>query len=409
MASVSYVDDLLSLTRRWLNTSLNEVKKYLHSKGNPHEALRIFHVTGTNGKWSVCQMLSQLLHKQFGKRVGLFLSPHLVRVNERIQINSKPITDTNFNKYVGKIYEETKGLYDFSFFVILFLASIYYFLDKKVDYVVCEVGLWGTRDATNVWNHPLATFITSVGYDHQRLLGKKLSQIQCNKMWIMKAGVPCYTPVHNDLMRRWATQKKASLRIIADGKVECWYKGVYKNTKKGLTNVPTNLPGSHQEQNAALVYHCLRELGYKAEDIKQGLQRIVHMGRCQWLAKNILLDGAHNTSGIEVLSEYVDTVRHRYTKVITLFGSCKTSEEVGEFLSRCIKGNENYLVQPSAHRWLAPAEYKEQMPFPVKVIRKKPYQAYLFLKDKLSQDTLLVVYGSLYLAGEILAEVGKKQ
>ncbi len=405
MASVSYVDDLASLTKRGLNTSLTEVKRYLRKKGNPHHALRVFHITWTNGKGSVCQMLSQVLYKQLDRRVWLFLSPHLIRINERIQVNGKLITDGDFNSYVGKVYEETKDEYDFSFFVIIFLASIYYFLDKKVDFVVCEVGLWGTRDATNVWDHPLAIFITSIGYDHQRLLGPSLSQIQWNKMGIMKPGVCCYTPVDNKLMRRGALIKKASLRIVSVGKIESRTKGKYRSTKKAHTRIPTNLAWVHQEQNASLVYHCLIELGYNEGKIRKWLQQVVHTGRCQRLASNILLDGAHNASGIKVLSEYIDTVRHRYSKVITLFGSCKTAEEIEQFISQCIDGAENYLVQPTVSRWLDPNAYQQMLTVKTKVIRKSPYRAYRMLIEKLDKKTLLVVYGSLYLAGEILEGV----
>jgi len=88
-------------------------------------------------------------------------------------------------------------------------------------------------------------------------------------MGIMKEGVSCYTPVDNALMRRGATVKKVSLRIISNGKIECWNKGKYRRTYKALSNIPTNLAGAHQEENASLVYHCLLDLGYNERKIRK--------------------------------------------------------------------------------------------------------------------------------------------
>jgi dihydrofolate synthase/folylpolyglutamate synthase len=246
------------------------------------------------------------------------------------------------------------------------------------------VGLWWTWDSTNIWLSPVATFITSIGVDHTRLLGSNLSQIQRNKMGIMKPNVPCYTPVNNKLMYEWARRKKADVRIIQD-------------------MVPTSLPWDHQKQNAALVYHCLIELGYDATNIRAGLLEVEHPGRLQYIRSNILLDGAHNLQWIQSLATYIDGLRPQRKKIVTIFGSSKTDNEVAVFATELIKWDENWLVQPSVYRWLDPATYKDIINLHSLHIEKNPQKALKKVLEWLEEDTLIVIYGSLYLIWEVVS------
>lgn len=378
-----YIDNLFDLTWDGLKSGLQHIQKYLQQKGNVHEDLQVFHIAGTNGKWSTAQMLSQVLWKQFGKKVWLFLSPHLIDISERIQINGQKISYENLNRLIWEIYEETKDFFPFSYFEILTLVAVRYFLDEEVDYAVFEVGLWWTLDSTNIWSSPLATFITSIWMDHMRLLGSSLSQIQWNKMGIMKENVPCYTPIDNKLMHWGAKVKKADLHIITE-------------------SIATNLPGIHQEQNAALVYYCLDDLGYPEDQLKNGLMQIEHPGRLQYIRHNILVDGAHNLQWIQALKVYIDSNRHKRNDIVTVFGSSKSTEEVIFVADNLIQGNENWLVQPSVYRWLDPELYQDIFSVDNLHIQKNLSVLLNKLVPSLKDDTLLLIYGSLYLVAEAI-------
>ncbi len=136
------IDRLDTLTFGGLKTGVRTLKKLLKKLGNPQDSFQVFHVAGTNGKGSVCQMISQVLRKKFGYKVGLTISPHLSILNERIQINGEMISDENLNSYLGKIMTLTKKENcSLSFFEHMILAAMLYFRDQNVDYAVIEVGL----------------------------------------------------------------------------------------------------------------------------------------------------------------------------------------------------------------------------------------------------------------------------
>jgi len=378
----NYVDNLFSLTGSWLKSGLDHMRTYLQEKWNPHHALKIFHVAGTNWKWSVCHMLSQVLHKQFHKKVWLFTSPHLVHISERIQINSIHIPHDRLNSILKDIYQETKEFWEFSYFEILTLSAIRYFIQEKVEYAIFEVGLWWTLDSTNVRVRPVATYITSIGLDHKRLLWPSLSQIQWNKMGIMKSWVPCYTSVDNGLMCEWARRKNAILHIIQE-----W--------------VPTSLSGAHQEINAGLVYASLCDLGFDEKKIKKWLLDISHSWRLEYIAPNILVDGAHNKQWLEALGRYISEIRDNRSHIITVFGTSKSLEEVKDFTHICIDWDENILLMPSVWRWLDPKAYSDLIAFDTIVEEWDPKDFVDRLCSTLDNDTLLLVYGSLYLIWEL--------
>lgn len=378
------IDKLDTLTFGGLKNGVQTLRKLLKNLGNPQDSYPVFHVAGTNGKGSVCQMLSQVLRKWFGNKVWLTISPHLVSVHERIQINSKPITDELLDSYLARIYAiTTENAVTLSYFESIILVALLYFADEQVDYAVIEVGLGGTYDATNVFHHPVATVISSIGNDHRRLLWSSLTQIFRNKAGIMKPGVPCFTRIDTPLMHRAGKVKKSPI-IIAKNKV------------------PTNLPGNHQEENAWLVATCLDRCWFDPIITRTTLLHIDHPGRCQRLAPHILLDGAHNEDGVQALRAYLDTIRDRFTHIITVFGCTKTREEYPHFFYSLIEGDTNYLVKPSIeHRAVDPATYQHHLSFPTII-----WPSMSDLRTKIPRNdkqTLIIIYGSLYLAGEVLA------
>src|SRR5712672_1022394 len=181
---------------RWFGAKfgLANTIKLASLAGNPQDNLRFIHVAGTNGKGSTCAMLESI-YRTAGFRVGLFTSPHLVAFGERIQVNREIISEDE----VVRLVSELKPLLaTFStdehptFFEVVTVMALLYFVERKCDLVIWETGLGGRLDATNIVQ-PLASVITNVHYDHQQWLGEKLSSIAFEKAGIIKPGIPAIT------------------------------------------------------------------------------------------------------------------------------------------------------------------------------------------------------------------------
>jgi len=377
------IDRLDTLTFGWLKNGVQTLRKLLKKLGNPQDSFQVFHVAWTNGKWSTCQLLSQILWREFGHTVGMTISPHLIDLNERIQINGVQISNSDLNNYLKQTFTITQeSKVSLSFFEHMILVAFLYFRDQKVDYAVIEVGLWGKYDATNVFTHPLATLITTISDDHRHLLWPTLTQIFWNKVGILKKDVPCFTRLDTPLMRYAAMSKWVPLY----------------EAKELIT---TNLEWVHQQQNAGLVFHCLTTLGRDAQRIKKWLTHITNPWRTQWLTENILVDGAHNEEWIAVFQQYITSVLRRYKKIITVFWSTKKREDYPWFFSRLIVGDTNYLVTPSIERRaVAPDNYQQYLSFAtIDAGTLNELRPTIPFHEK---NTLIVVYGSLYLVGEAI-------
>ncbi len=162
--------------------------------GHPERKMKVVHVAGTNGKGSVCAFLSTMLAAG-GKRCGLFTSPHLVKINERFQINNIPVSDEIFLRAYDKVMKIVKemqddGFYHPAYFELLFAIGMVIFEEEGVEYLVLETGLGGRLDATNIVEHPIVTVITSISLDHTEILGDTIEEIAGEKAGIIKQGVP---------------------------------------------------------------------------------------------------------------------------------------------------------------------------------------------------------------------------
>ena len=166
--------------------SNDNLAKVLERLGNPERGMKFFHVAGTNGKGSVCAFLDSILRKG-GYKTALFTSPHLVKINERIKIDGRDISDDDFAYYLEKVQEVVEE--PLSFFEYLFLMALLYFSRENADYCILETGLGGTYDSTNVVT-PEISVITSIGLDHMKILGDTLEKIACEKAGIIKPGKP---------------------------------------------------------------------------------------------------------------------------------------------------------------------------------------------------------------------------
>ena len=295
---------LYSLENSRIKLGLKNIKTLLKKINNPEKELKIIHVAGTNGKGSVCAMLSSIL-QEAGYKVGMYTSPHLKRFNERVRINNTLITDKEIVEYFLKIKPEITNQ---SFFEITTALALLYFSEKKVDFAVLEVGLGGRLDATNV-SKPLVSVITNVGLEHTDILGQKIEKIAKEKAGIVKKNVPVVTGAKG---RALETIKKITLNkktiLIKNKKYEknennTFDINSYKNLKFDF------LKGNFQIENASIEITTIETLNkyYKLKinknQIKKGLEKAKWPARMQFVSKNVLVDCAHNLSGFQSLKK----------------------------------------------------------------------------------------------------------
>lgn len=276
--------------------------------GNPQEKFNIIHVAGTNGKGSVCALLSHTLTCA-GHRTGLFVSPHLISPTERIQIDGKPISKRAFSAAVKKVLDcETKKL---NFFEILTAASFVYFAQQKAHYVVLETGLGGRKDPTNVCA-PVVCAITSIGLDHTQILGSSLAQIAAEKAGIIKQNTPVFVaPLALAAQRvicRSARAVNAPIFLIKEGEPFSLRRIDWKSGQMILKHRNSNwslrLMGEKQPQNACLVYQICTYLKVPRKIIKKSFQSVTLPGRWEMFSlrkTRWILDGAHNPQAVQEL------------------------------------------------------------------------------------------------------------
>jgi dihydrofolate synthase/folylpolyglutamate synthase len=315
------LDWLYSLETMGMKFGLKNVSELLEHLGNPHSKFRSVHVTGTNGKGSVCAMTSSVL-KEAGYEVGLYTSPHIVDFRERIQVNGIQIPESRLLALVEDVrpFVEEMAISGpdrrLTFFEITTAIAFTYFADMGVEEAVVEVGMGGRLDATNVIA-PDCTVITRIGLEHTRYLGDTISKIAGEKAGIIKQGVPVITAEDKEdaiaVFRSVAKEKKSTLRIVGR---DMKYR-LISSTLEGTTifldglssEVHVPLPGSYQASNVALSYGCLLELRERGVDVSddsivKGLGNVNWPGRIEVLSKAplVILDASHTSDGAAVVA-----------------------------------------------------------------------------------------------------------
>lgn len=373
----------MSLTPGGMRDGRDNVLKLMKILWNPQDTLRVFHVTGSNGKWSVCQMISQVLWKTFWKKVGLFTSPHFIDINERFQINGKTISDKVLEKYYEKVLTLSKQhTVPLSFFEIQVVVMILYFVDKKVDYAVIEVGLGGTYDGTNIFSQPLACFITSITLEHTHVLGKSRSTILRNKLGIIKPHSHLYTPLKNKLIQERCREMHVSL-----------------HTTEEQNNVQTNLPWKHQEKNALIVFHALKDIGMDEDKIRTWLMDIYNPWRFEWINTHTLVDTANNEENIKILKKMIRNLKIK-KDITVIFGTTQVNPDYAWKLSQMIGGKRKILVDDFCDRALPCSEYQKNSNN-TEIIR---FFSEIEKIREILHDShkIKIIFGSFYLIGEIM-------
>ena len=398
--------------------------------GHPERSMKVIHVAGTNGKGSVCAFLSSML-TEGGKRTGLFTSPHLVKINERFQINNEPVSDEIFlNAYerVMKLVEEMQkdGFYHPAYFELLFAIGMVIFEEAQVEYLILETGLGGRLDATNIVEKPVVTVITSISLDHTEILGDTIEEIAGEKAGIIKQGIPIVYDGREKRAEKVILQKaeeqnakavplyeeKLSIQGSTDHSVdylfdESFYQG-------HVITVPYLAP--YQVRNSALALLAMEEIDPQHEiSLETRLQAIRDtrwQGRMETVLPGVIVDGAHNEDGVH---EFVRTLRQvgSSRRIVMLFSAVveKNYEEMVHTI--CDTGCIQEVVVTEIHgSRIVPAEelaavFRKFTSVPVTAISSIE-EAFDTAMEKKGEGLLFCV-GSLYLVGEVKKVIEEKK
>lgn len=337
--------------------NLNSINFLMEKFGNPHKNLKVIHIAGTNGKGSLCEMITNVLVKSNFK-VGKFLSPHLIKYNERISINNVNISDNEMEEIIKElepIIEEynQKNEVKVTLFELETAMGILYFYRNNCDFVVLEVGLGGIYDSTNIVN-PIVSAINSIGYDHMHILGKSLEEIAMQKAGIIKENSNTVFIRQEDEVNKviedTCKQKNNILHLI---KKEEIYNYSYDNdfqkfNYKEYKGVEINLKGKAQIYNAAItleIMDILKEKYFISNDaIREGLKTVIHRARFEKINDNptIIYDGGHNKPAIINLKSTID-MYYRNNKKVYIISILKTKDYKG-VLKELICNKEDIFI-----------------------------------------------------------------
>ena len=410
------LDFIHSLSKFGSKPGLKRVSRLVSLVNNPQNSLKFIHIAGTSGKGSTANFCASIL-KEANFKVGLYTSPFIVDFRERFMINGQMISQEDFCRlteylipYTEILKSEGEQITEFEFNTVL---GFLWFKEQNCDVVCLEVGMGGRFDATNIIEKPLVSVITSIGLDHTDYLGNTIDKIAFEKCGIIKQGCPC---VCYPLQKKDAEkvifdickQRDSKLTIpnvkdlnkteILDDMSSYFYKG------KGYT---VNMAGEHQIYNSLTAIAAIQELNKKGfniteNDIIKGISSVKCPARLEIISKKplIIIDGAHNADKISALYSYVK----RFSgKIVAVCGMLKDKdyEKAAELIAPLCK--KIITVTPQNPRALTSDELmKTVSQFCENCISAPSVSDGAKLAySSLSDDDVLVCFGSLYIAGEV--------
>ena len=373
------LEDLFERRAAGIHPGIEHLRAIHRSLGSPSSGIPAIHIVGTNGKGSTAAMCEEALRRR-GRRVGLYTSPHLVRVNERIRVLGEPVDDSELQAAVSRVlgHEPAAGPRGLSFFEVLTLAALLVFEEHRLDALVVEAGLGGRLDATRLVEAQ-AVVVTSIDLDHQQWLGDTLEEIAFEKAGVFRAGVPVFVgpvdPGPDSVLRRRATECGSPYRPVLS-----------------LAEAPPALPGDHQRSNAALAVAAAAVLDPQV--VAGDAMGVRWPGRLERIDKGqgaVWLDAGHNPAAIaqvvETLGPQLDPAR-----TCVVFG-CTSDRPVDEMMSHLS------VLGPT---WWVPVEAGATPPSAERTFAGPDDAALLTaLNERLQRGDVIVVAGSHRLVGPL--------
>ena len=418
---MSVYERLESLEKIGIKLGLRNIKVILEALGQPQNSYRSILIAGTNGKGSTGAMLESILRQQ-GFKTGYYTSPHLMNICERIQINRELISAQEFEAVLSTVFNAIDSMLDQArletpptYFEVLTASAFLHFQQSKVDFGVVEVGLGGRFDATNVLSQNVSV-ITSIDFDHEEFLGKSLAQIAFEKAGIFKPETPA-------VLGPLPPEAAVTIQETAE-KLDCRISKFDPSAIQNLhlvegfpifsyRNLPirVNLRGRHQANNAGVALTACEVLRSIRIDISdnamiEGLNKVEWPGRLDLLQQNppVLLDCAHNPMGVHSLAEFLK--EFRWNQVVALFTAMKDKKipgmltEIAPVINHMVLTRVHPLTRCATQDQLTKSCDDEKISCE---FNDTPTSALELSIQRAKEKALpLVIFGSIYLAGEIL-------
>lgn len=425
-AAVEYIERLPRFTRKH---PLDHTKEFLKYLGNPAADKKVIHVAGTNGKGSVCAYIQAILAAE-KKKCGFFTSPHLVKINERIQIDRKPVSDETFYEVFVKTREtvqalEEKGMEHPSYFEFLFGMAMMTFADTDVEYIILETGLGGRLDATNAVESPALTVITSVSLDHTDILGDTVEKVAFEKAGIIKPGIPVFYDGSDEkasgVIKKTAYEKQAPCREISNRAFKIQEVDVdhiaFSRQNAYDRNILWHVPicGIYQAMNAEIAIqaaeYLLKDESVCKERWVKAVGEVKWEGRMENAAPHLVVDGAHNPGALTAFVQSVTALHPEYEKEreevlpVVVFSAVtdKKFEQMVQILCDGLKAKAYIVTEIDDPRKVPAKELAEifsnytDQP----VYCKEETEDALKTAYKVRGEGKIYCIGSLYLAGQI--------
>jgi dihydrofolate synthase/folylpolyglutamate synthase len=429
---------------------LDRMVRFLARLGNPHVGVNIVHIAGTKGKGSTAAMVAAILSAA-GYRTGLYTSPHLLRVEERMRIDGEEVSAEAFFDLIERVRPvvaeldehaaaEIPSSHGPTYFEVVTAMALVYFADRRVDWAVLEVGLGGRLDSTNVCL-PAVSVITSISFDHMRQLGNTLSAIAAEKAGIIKPGVPVISGVTNpearDVIRSIATERGCKLRergVDFDAAAAPGSNGDARASaidfrqcgardRLELAGVPLPLLGSHQVANAAVALATIDELRAQNWDIdddaiRRGLARLQLPARVQLVGSRptVVLDVAHNVASVGALLESLESSLISRRRIL-LFATTRDKDARGMLELLLPRFDEIILTRyqvnprgiPVEELAAIAAELQPGNGSHAQAIRQIPLPetAWQTARELAGPEDLIAITGSFFIAAEMMRLVGE--
>lgn len=395
-----------------LNTLLNRV-------GNPQKNLPYIHITGTNGKGSTSALFYSVL-READLNVGLFTSPHLEKINERIRINDEMIQDEEFIRLVAEIepiiieLEKEIGESFFAFEILVTVAFLY-FQKKQPDIILLEAGIGGRLDSTNVIDRSVVSVITSIGLDHMKILGNTKEAIMDEKAQILKEnGRLIVGPVEESLQvvaQKQADAVNGTVTIVQRENLTIHETSLEKQRfdYKDWYNVEISMIGKHQIENACLVLEAFDALvaegfSISKEDVYTGLAKAFWPGRFEKLLDEPLyyIDGAHNVDGVRRLVETLEeTFPYNAFHFVAGMMQDKEYEKMLDQVKHLAK--DFILISPDPYRGFDTSEVVQELRSEgyKAAVKENAAEVLAYIKQEIPKEDTVIQFGSLYLVGDI--------
>ena len=390
---------------------LDNTLRLLAHVGNPHEQLKAVHVAGTNGKGSTSHLIAASLQAS-GLKVGLFTSPHLIDLRERVRVNGEPIGEADVVEFI----EQNRDFLDEiqpSFFETMTALAFAYFVKQQVDIAVVEVGLGGRLDSTNVLT-PILSVITNIGLDHTEFLGTTLKQIAREKAGIIKPGVPVVIGESHPQTMNVFLDRAQECDILGEGlettNCRIWFADQcgYLRSQRLRFAPECELHGLYQEQNLQTAYVALRELGIKNEAIRKGFENVCKMtglrGRWETLQTKplVICDTGHNSHGLQYVARQLKELENPHIYIV--FG--QVNDKDTDISLRLMPKGEKYhyiFTKPDTQRARSAQEMLALWGEEGAVSIENPDAAINYALSHATEEDAIFIGGSNYLVGHALS------